>query len=166
MKKTIFTIAVLSLLMAALVTAHGEEGFAAAEELIDSKVPCSELSEEQLELIGDYYMEQMHPGEAHEQMDAMMGGEGSESLRLMHIRMAQSFYCGEHQMMGPGMMNQMMGSNMMGGDMMDGSMPMMRQESMMQYNAPYQNNQSDSGNLVLAGVIGVLTALIYWKWQK
>src|SRR3989344_9516564 len=65
-------------------------------------------------------MEQMHPGEAHEMMDQMMGGEGSESLRQVHINMAKRLYCNEGVggMMGGGMMNMMMGNNMMGSGMM------------------------------------------------
>jgi len=92
-----------------MVNAHGEETFAEAEELIKQKIPCENLSDDQLEKIGDYYMEQMHPGEAHEAMDEMMGGEGSESLRQMHIRMAKSFYCGDSDSMSSGMMGMMMG---------------------------------------------------------
>ena len=97
------------------ISAHGEEDFAQAEEIIQQKIPCSELTEEQLELIGDYYMEQMHPGEAHEIMDEMMGGEGSENLKQMHINMGLSFYCGESETMSSGMMNMMMGRSMMDG---------------------------------------------------
>ena len=59
-------------------------------------------------------MEQMHPGEAHETMDEMMGGEGSESLKQIHINMARFFYCGESGAMSSGMMNMMMGRGMMG----------------------------------------------------
>ena len=86
-------------------------------------------------------MEQMHPGEQHEQMDEMMGGDGSETLKGMHINMAKSFYCGEHEamssgMMSSGMMNMMMGqgmcmkhgamsSGMMDQGMMDQGMGMM-----------------------------------------
>ncbi len=90
-----------------MVASHGDENISKAEELIRQKVPCQELSDEQLELIGDYYMEQMHQGDAHAKMDAMMGGENSESLRDMHMRMAKAFYCGEHQAMAgmKGMMN-------------------------------------------------------------
>lgn len=101
------------------------EDFAAAKKLIDAKTPCSKLTENQLELIGDYFMEQMHPGEAHEVMDKMMGGEGSESLRLMHIAIAKRIYCNDLNgsinygfggMMGlgyrqGGMMNMMWGTN-------------------------------------------------------
>jgi len=96
-------------------SAHGEETFAAAEDIIKQKIACDELNEDQLEILGDYYMEQMHPGESHEYMDEMMGGEGSESLRIAHINMGLAFYCGEHEAMSGGVMNMMMGRGMMGG---------------------------------------------------
>ncbi|HLC61873.1 MAG TPA: hypothetical protein VJI52_02555 [Candidatus Nanoarchaeia archaeon] len=110
-----------------------EDEFAEAKSLIDTKTPCLQLSESQMELIGDYYMEQMHPGTAHTAMEQMMGGEGSESLRLMHIAIAKRVYCNDYSssanygMMGfgmvgnrnGGMMNMalsgMMGSGTMGG---------------------------------------------------
>lgn len=85
------------------------EDFSEAKKIIDAKTPCSKLSEPQLETLGDYLMEQMHPGEAHETMDKIMGGEGSESLRLMHIAMAKRLYCNDagsaanYGMMGYGM---------------------------------------------------------------
>lgn len=106
---------VLNILLFSLVSAHGN--FDETKQLIDSNVSCDELNEEQLEEIGDYYMEQMHPGEAHEYMDEMMGGEDSETVKLMHINMAKSIYCGENSGM-MGMMNMMMG----GRGMMDGNM--------------------------------------------
>lgn len=111
-----------------IVYADAEE-FAEAKKIIDAKTPCSKLTENQLEILGDYLMEQIHPGQAHELMDRMMGGEGSESLRLMHIAMAKRLYCNDvsdavnYGMMGygmmsgfgrtnyGGMMNMMMGSN-------------------------------------------------------
>ena len=114
MKKTNFILSIIALLILTLVSAHGD--FDEAEDLIENRISCDQLTDEQLEVIGDYYMEQMHPGEAHEVMDEMMGGEGSESLKQMHINMARSFYCGEHEVMSTSMMNMMMGrNNMMGG---------------------------------------------------
>lgn len=107
------------------VFAHGEEVISQAENIIGAKIPCDDLTDDQLEIIGDYYMEQMHPGELHEVMDERMGGEGSESLRQTHINMARSFYCGEHEEIGYGMMGAMMGrdemmysSGMIGGNYM------------------------------------------------
>ncbi len=127
MKKTnnkiLFLIAgVILLLNINAVFAH-EHNFNETKQLIDSEISCDNLTDEQLEIIGEYYMEKMHPGEAHELMDKMMGGEDSESLREMHINMAKSIYCGESRdmigMMGGGMMSgQTQQTNMMGSGMM------------------------------------------------
>ena len=86
MKITIAVFGILLVLVAGFVSAH--ENFTETKELIDSNISCDKLTDEQLEEIGDYYMEQMHPGEAHEMMDKMMGGEGSEDLKQMHVTMA------------------------------------------------------------------------------
>ena len=121
MKKKIL-ILVIFLLSIAIVLAQEshdseiEEG----KKLVESKISCDKLSNEQLEAIGDYYMEQMHPGEAHEIMDNMMGGEGSDSLKQVHINMARRLYCNDnvyigYGMMGSGGMMNMMGRGMMGG---------------------------------------------------
>ncbi len=97
-----------------LVFAH-EHNFAETKDLIDSGISCDKLTEEQLESVGDYYMEQMHPGEAHEMMDKMMGGEGSESLKQVHINMARRLYCNDDIYIGYGMMGMDMMNTMMGG---------------------------------------------------
>lgn len=110
MKKIIYVIIIALLVSFNLV--HGEEDFAQAEKLIKQKIPCNELTNNQLEILGDYYMEQMHPGELHEIMDERMGGEGSESLRQVHINMGKMFYCGEQGAMPTSMMNMMMGRGM------------------------------------------------------
>jgi len=81
--------------------------FAEAKNLINQKTSCTELSQDQLEKIGDYVMEQMAPGAAHTQMEQMMGGEGSESLRQAHIFLARRWYCGDAA--GFGMMGMMNG---------------------------------------------------------
>ncbi|MBI2649969.1 hypothetical protein HYX04_01505 [Candidatus Woesearchaeota archaeon] len=105
-----------------LVHADAED-FAEAKKIIDAKTPCSKLTESQLEIIGDYLMEQAHPGQTHELMDKMMGGEGSESLRLMHIAMAKRLYCNDidisvnYGMMGYGMMGGLGGTTNYGGMM-------------------------------------------------
>ena len=108
MKKITSLIGLFIILFSFLVVAQEEHDFTEAKQLIDSGVGCNQLTNEQLEEIGDYYMEQMHPGEAHEYMDRMMGGEGSESLKQVHINIARRVYCNENidmrGMMGRGMM--------------------------------------------------------------
>src|SRR3989338_2674554 len=126
--KKIFAILIFSILLLNinLIFAH-EHNFDETKQLIDSGISCNSLTDEQLESIGDYYMEQMHPGEAHEMMDQMMGGEGSDSLKQVHIQMAKRLYCNEDVggMMGGGNMMgmmQMMNGGMMGGNMMGSGM--------------------------------------------
>src|SRR3989338_2162244 len=118
MKKILLSLVFVILLSFLVIAQEEEHNFEKAKELIDSGISCSKLTNEQLEEIGDYYMEQMHPGESHEIMDKMMGGEGSESLRQVHINISRSIYCNENVggMMGGGMMGMMpMMMNMMGG---------------------------------------------------
>ena len=112
--KKIYLISVLIIMILSFAVVNAEiNEFAEAEKLVQDKIPCSELNNLQLESVGDYYMEKMHPGEAHEIMESMMGGEGSESLRQIHIGIAKSFYCGENNALSPGMMNYVLrgGSN-------------------------------------------------------
>ena len=92
MKK--YLLLVLVVLFTGIIFAHEEVDVEQAKALIDAKTSCDKLSNEQLELVGEYYMEKMHPGEAHEMMNDMMeetmGAEGEES---MHIQMARALYC-------------------------------------------------------------------------
>ena len=114
MKKTLLlTISIVLLLNLSLVSAITQQELNEAKSLVDSKADCKTLSDSQLELIGEYYMEQMHPGESHELMHKMMGiEEGSEAEEQFHINMAKTIYCGESGgMMGGGMMNMMYGGN-------------------------------------------------------
>lgn len=142
-----------------LVLADAEE-FTEAKKLIDAKTPCPKLTENQLETIGDYLMEQMHPGEAHEVMDKMMGGEGSESLRQFHIALAKRIYCNDASgMINYGMMGMMFGKGTNYGGM----------RNMMGYNFGY----GMMGNigygywgflnfLSLVLVIGLITLVYLW----
>ena len=121
MKKTILILVIFLLgIVAVLAQESHDSEIEEGKKLVESKISCDKLSNEQLEAIGDYYMEQMHPGEAHEIMDNMMGGEGSESLKQVHINMAKRLYCNENVYIGYGMMGYggMMGNYMMGSGMM------------------------------------------------
>lgn len=130
MKRISLIISLALLLNLSLINAITQQEIDEAKDLIDSKANCDKLTNEQLEIIGEYYMEQMHPGEQHEMMDQMMGGEGSDDLKQMHITMGRNFYCEENGMMGmmPMMMDMMGGGNMMNEGMMGQNM----QNGMMQ----------------------------------
>lgn len=120
MKKSLFLI-ILILILPTVFAHIGEEDtkteeLAEAKALIDSKISCDKLTNDQLEIIGEYMMEQMHPGEAHEQMHASMDiEEGTEAEEEFHINIAKSMYCQQG-----GMMNMAMGENMMGNNIMYG----------------------------------------------
>lgn len=59
------------------------------------KLNCKQVGDDDLERLGEAVMEQQHPGQAHEVMDQMMGGEGSPSLRQMHLNMGSGYLgCG------------------------------------------------------------------------
>jgi len=77
------------------------------------KLDLSKISDDEWERLGDAVMELQHPGQAHEIMDQMMGGEGSESLRQIHINMGKAYlsYGGNYDY-------GMMGRGMMGGGML------------------------------------------------
>ena len=97
MLKSSFVIVLWGLLLLSIgfVSAHEEmKNFTEVKELVDSKAACNSLTEVQMEKIGEYLMEQMHPGEAHEQMHDMMGlQEGSALEEQFHINMTQNMYC-------------------------------------------------------------------------
>ena len=129
MKKILLLIISLALtLNVGLVSAITPQEINEAKSLIDSKADCKSLSDSQLEVVGEYYMEQMHPGESHKLMHKMMGlEEGSESEKQFHINMAKRLYCNDISgisnhgmigMMGGGMMNMAIGNSMMGYGMM------------------------------------------------
>ncbi len=128
------------------------DDFTRAEEIIEQRIPCSELSLSDLEKLGDYFIEQMHPGELHEIMDERMGGEGSESLRQAHINMGRMFYCGQSGAMSAGMMNMMMGRGTMPGFGMMGN----------SYYGTENNSFSFFSIIILILLIAVLVLIIIW----
>jgi len=121
-KKHFLFILVIIIITLPLITAHNDhEDFTEAEAIINQGLPCEELTNEQLEMLGDYFMEQMHPGEAHTLMDERMGGEGSTTLRYMHRAMGKKFYCNDDQQ---GIMRQrMMMDSFQNGFATSGMMP-------------------------------------------
>ena len=156
-KKIIFVLIAILFLNLSLVSAH-EHDFNETKQLIDSGISCDKLTDEQLEFIGDYYMEQMHSGEIHVIMDEMMGGEGSETLKEAHINMARAFYCWEHQVMSLGMMNMMMGRTKGG---MMGMMGYGNGYGMMGYGGYW----SFYNVLLTILLIGLVVLVYLWIWK-
>ena len=121
-----------------------EEG----KKLVDSNASCDAITEHQLEEIGEYYMEQMHPGEAHEIMDNMMSGEGSDSLKQVHVNMARRLYCKENIYIGYGMM---------------GSEGMM---NMMDWNSPNLFGLNILDILLLVLLVGLIILVYLHIWNR
>ncbi len=126
MRKLIFTTFISLLLFIAIASSHGDVETRTMDEIMEEmmmgqgltsvdKIDCSKVSTLDFEDLGEAVMERMAGDhELHERMDAMMGGEGSESLRQMHTIMGENWLgCGDgFGMMGGMMMPAMM--NMMG----------------------------------------------------
>ncbi len=117
MKRLVISLVLLLSISVAL--AHGD-AIAGGKELVESKISCDNLTSEQLEEIGEYQMELMHPGQSHEMMHQMMGfKEGDEAEEEFHINLAKTMYCSDSSAMA-GMDMGMM--NMIGGQGMQGNM--------------------------------------------
>ncbi len=96
-KKILILVTILLYITTNLVSAITLPEINEAKKLIDTKTSCNSLSEDQLEIIGEYLMEQMHPGDSHEFMHKMMGlQEGSKDEKLFHINLAKAIYCGDN----------------------------------------------------------------------
>ena len=164
MKKIMLVFGIF-LLSISLVLANGDHQSEIEEgkKLVDSGISCDKLTDEQLESIGEYYMEQMHPGEQHEAMHKMMGmEEGTEYHEQVHVNMARMMYCGEGGMMGDGMMNGgMMGANMMG--MMPMMMNMMGSGGMNMMGANMMDRQTPQTNM-MQGMMGNWGYSGYWDF--
>ncbi len=115
--KNVYVIFSLAILVS-ISFAHEELG--SPEEMMNSimsqqnvsdikHIDCSRMADADSEALGDALMERMVGNHAlHEQMDAMMGGEGSASLRQMHTLMGENWLgCGAG-LMGGTMMPMMM----------------------------------------------------------
>ena len=128
MRKIIFVAFIVLLLSLSLVNAITQQEINEAKSLIDSKADCKNLSNSQLEIIGEYYMEQMMPGISHERAHEMMGlKEGSEAEEQFHINMAKRSYCGEN-------------TGMMSGGMIGNNYQAPQNNN--SYQDPYKNNFS------------------------
>lgn len=119
MKRLILVSLIVLSTLSFVIADSTHEDFSEAIEILEQKIPYAQITDDQFEVLGDYFMELMLE-EDHEYMDEMMGGEGSESLKIAHINMGKRFYSQYLQTgilptkgMGPGMMGGigMMGTN-------------------------------------------------------
>lgn len=122
-KKILVLVTILLYISINLASAITQQEINEAKQLIDAKTSCYSLSDDQLEIIGEYLMEQMHPGDSHEFMDKMMGlQEGSRDEEQFHINLAKAMYCGDNfntaSFSGMMRMSGMMGNGMMNTGMM------------------------------------------------
>jgi len=163
MKKIIFiSIFVAAVVLPVFVSANGNHSLSLEDVLAEiteaqnvagvASIRCQEITDEQFEELGEAAMGVIHPNEQqHELMDQMMGGEGSESLRTMHLAMGENYLgCG---------------TGAMGGGMM-GGMDMM---SMMSDWSGYSNNNSFNnmmynmmGNVGVWGWFGWIFMILFW----
>ena len=110
MKKLIFYIILMIFSLNIVFASISNEEIIQAKSIIDSKIPCNQLTLDQLKILGEYFMEQMHPGDAHELMDEMMGLEENPAQdELFHQNLAKTIYCDEsNRMVGYQNMQRMM----------------------------------------------------------
>lgn len=162
--KYLLIISIVAMLLLVPVFAHEE--ISAPEDIIKgivarqgaaniSQLDCTKITADEFESLGDSVMERMAGShEPHEQMDNMMGGEGSTSLKQMHIAMGSN-WLGCHEGMDM--------SSMMGGTV--SMMPMMMR-MMGAYYPAYYTGFDVVLILAIVGWILFIATLIYLLIRK
>jgi hypothetical protein len=143
------------------------DDFNNAKALVSSNTSCDKLGNSQLQLMGEYFMELMHPGEAHDAMDRMMGFEDNAAAdEQFHINLGRAMYCnsGNASVRPYGMMfSGMMASGMMGNSYSGyGGIP---RTGMMGYGYQGYNVFELLAIVLLIGLI-ILVYLQVWKKAK
>lgn len=158
--KTVVLLFIFLLTVAA--GAYGDN-FAEGKELVDGKVPCDAMNESQLEIVGEYMMEQMHPGDSHEMMHQMMGmNEGEEDEEEFHRMIAQKMYCNAFDGSMKGMMGMMGKPGMDGGEYMMQRLPLEYEKK----NKQWRSGHKIAGFLFGALVLITLIQINLWLYQQ
>ena len=157
---------ILIMVISALsVVAHEDDNLSEAahgKELIDSGIACDKLSADQLELMGEYYMDQMHPGNEHELMNDIMKAKlGESGEEQMHVNMAKAIYCKDKSAA-----DTIMSSGIMGNSGMKNSAMMGSSGNMM--GGGYFGSGMSSNWWVITNTLGFLlllgSVLLVWIW--
>ncbi len=134
-----------------------------------NQIDCTKASNDEFEQLGDAVMDRMIGNPAlHARMDAMMGGEGSQSLTNMHIAMGANWLgCTTNFQgaVGTGMMGNGFGG-MMGGASFSGYMGNMMRNMMGYYYPAYYGNYDNLFMWTIVGwvffvVMFVITVLLW-----
>ena len=97
--RTHLTFGIIATILLA-VLAPGTEGhetesaLETGQNLVQFNADCATLSDAQLEAVGEYLMQVMHPTD-HEEMHAYLGfGNNTEAEERFHVNLAKATYCG------------------------------------------------------------------------
>ncbi|MCX8205921.1 MAG: hypothetical protein N3H30_01695 [Candidatus Micrarchaeota archaeon] len=95
--KQFMLILALLLLSVPILFAHRGLGLKVEYEigrvLVAQNASCDTLSDFELEMIGDYYLETKYPGRYHEMIDSGFGSRTTEEINQFHRDVAYEYYC-------------------------------------------------------------------------
>ncbi len=85
------------IIMVSLLNVYGHGGVDEAKDkyvdsILNSSIPCKELSNQDLVMIGDYFMELMHP-QNHKIIEKVVCNNDEACLNQIHISVAKNTYC-------------------------------------------------------------------------
>lgn len=163
MRQMILFLTIFSLLSLVLFKVYAQEILTSQSKTALKDINCTKVTDTQFEKLGDAVMQVMAGSEqAHNYMDQMMGGEGSQSLKAAHIRMGRAYLgCETYGMIG---MIRMMRNYLKGGGF-----------PMMGYGGYGMTGGANFGVYPVVSILWIITwvlvivvlvAFIRWMWKK